>query len=40
MRATLLFYLIPFLASAQTGGDWTLMRAVNYAKENNLQVRR
>ena len=32
--------LLPFLASAQAGREWTLSEAVTYARENNLQVRR
>ena len=43
MRLTLyLFFLIsiPGFLRAQAPGEWTLERAVAYARENNLQVRR
>ena len=36
----LIFLLLPCLLGAQSGNEWTLSRAVSYAWENNLQVRR
>ena len=36
----LLPLLFPLFVAAQGTGDWTLSRAVEYALQNNLQVRR
>ena len=36
----LISLVLPQLVSAQAGGEWTLQRAVSYAQENSLQVRR
>ncbi len=36
----LLILLLPLLVQAQSGNDWTLSRAVTYARDNSLPVRR